>query len=151
MPLRLERDELRRLPEEVDNIKSIHLNRHLSLPIILETRKLQIEAEEILVSTWGVEQIKALSVWGAYGARGKGVTIGLLDTGIDAKHPDLQGKVTHWAEFDSLGNEVPESTPHDTDEHGTHCAGTLVGANVSRAVHWRGAWGKAGSGLGTQW
>jgi subtilisin family serine protease len=131
MPLRLERDELRRLPEEVDNIKSIHLNRHLSLPIILETRKLQIEAEEILVSTWGVEQIKALSVWGAYGARGKGVTIGLLDTGIDAKHPDLQDKVTHWAEFDSLGNEIAGSTPHDTDEHGTHCAGTLVGANAS--------------------
>ena len=131
MPLRLERDELHRLPEEVDNIKSIHLNRHLSLPIILETRKLQIEAEEILVSTWGVEQIKALSVWGAYGARGKGITIGLLDTGIDAKHPDLQDKVTDWAEFDSLGNEVAGSTPHDTDEHGTHCAGTLVGANIS--------------------
>jgi hypothetical protein len=67
MPLRLERDELQRLPEEVDNIKSIHLNRHLSLPAMVETRKLQVEAEEILISTWGIEQIKALSVWGAYG------------------------------------------------------------------------------------
>jgi hypothetical protein len=131
MPLRLERDELQRLPEEVDNIKSIHLNRHLSLPAMVETRKLQIEAEEILISTWGIEQIKALSVWGAYGARGKGVTIGLLDTGVDASHPDLQDKVVHWAEFDSLGNNIGGSVPHDTDEHGTHCAGTIVGANTS--------------------
>ena len=131
MPLRLERDELKKLSEEVSNIKSIHLNRRLSVPTMMETRKLQIEAEEILVSTWGLEQIKALAAWGAYGARGKGVTIGLLDTGADASHPDLQGKVAPWAEFDSLGNKVAGSTPHDSDEHGTHCAGTLVGGNAS--------------------
>ena len=131
MPLRFQKEELKALPEEVPNIRSLHLNRRLSLPSMLETRKLQIEAEEILVSTWGVEQIKALSVWGAYGARGKKVTIGLLDTGIDATHPDLKGKVAHWAEFDSLGNLVPGSNPHDSDEHGTHCGGTLVGSNAS--------------------
>src|SRR5262249_18448707 len=40
-------------------------------------------------------------------------------------------KIAHWAEFDSLGNIVKKSKPHDTDEHGTHCAGTLVGENAS--------------------
>ena len=131
MPLRLERDELRRLPDEVDNIKSIHLNRHLSLPLTMEARPLQIETDDIFASTWGLEQIKTLAVWGAYGARGDGVTIGLLDTGIDATHPDLADKVAHWAEFDSLGNLVEGATARDSDEHGTHCAGTLVGGNAS--------------------
>lgn len=131
MPLRLERDELRKLPEEVANIKAIHMNRRLAVPSIMETRPLQLESEEILSAAWGIEKIKALSVWGAYGTRGEGVTIGLLDTGVEASHPDLEGKVAHWVELDSLGRKVPGSTPHDTDEHGTHCAGTLVGGDGS--------------------
>ena len=56
--------------------------------------------------------------------------IGLLDTGVDAEHPDLKGKIEHWVEFDSLGTRV-KSQPYDSDEHGTHCAGTLVGGNES--------------------
>lgn len=60
IPLRLKRDELRELPREVPEIKSIHRNRHLNVPALMETKKLQIEEEGILVSTWGLEQIKAL-------------------------------------------------------------------------------------------
>jgi subtilisin family serine protease len=42
--------------------------------------------------------------------------------------------VADCADFDSLGNELAGSTPHDTDEHGTHYAGTLVGANASQRI-----------------
>jgi subtilisin family serine protease len=55
----------------------------------------------------------------------------VLDTGVEADHPDLEGKVTAWAEFDADGWEVPDSKPHDTDRHGTHCAGTIAGGNAS--------------------
>ncbi len=79
----------------------------------------------------GVNKIGALSVWGAYNARGKGVKIALLDTGVDIDHPDLKGKITNWAEFDSDGRQVIGSQPHDSAEHGTHCAGTLVGGRAS--------------------
>jgi hypothetical protein len=131
MPLRLNRDELRRLPTEVHNIQSIHINRRLSLPTTLHTRQHRMETEDILVSTWGLEKIKALAVWGAHDAKGKGVTIGLLDTGVEPSHADLNGKLAYWAEFNSLGNLVPDSKPHDSAEHGTHCAGTLVGGKES--------------------
>jgi subtilisin family serine protease len=131
VPLRLERDELRQLPQEVRNIRAIHVNRRLSLPPLQETRQHPAEAHDLLVSTWGLEKIGVLAVWGAHRARGKGVTIGLLDTGVDPNHPDLRNKIAHWAEFDSLGNLVPGSKPHDTSEHGTHCAGTLVGGRAS--------------------
>lgn len=82
-------------------------------------------------SAWGVRTIGALSSWGAYEARGRGIKIGLLDTGVDASHPDLAGKIAAWAEFDADGQEVSGSTPHDSATHGTHCAGTLVGGRAS--------------------
>lgn len=131
MPLRLEREELRKLPEEVENIKAIHLNRTLSRPSVVETQQIAFENEEMLASSWGVEKIKALSVWGVYGTRGAGTKVGLLDTGVDPEHPDLKGKIVNWAEFDSGGWLVEGSTPHDTDEHGTHCAGTIAGGSSS--------------------
>ncbi|UCF61393.1 MAG: S8 family serine peptidase, partial [Anaerolineaceae bacterium] len=82
-------------------------------------------------SAWGVLRIGALACWGAYGARGNGVNVGLLDTGVDASHPDLKGRITNWAEFDSDGRIVVGSKPHDSDEHGTHCAGIIAGGNKS--------------------
>ncbi|HKM53368.1 MAG TPA: S8 family serine peptidase [Isosphaeraceae bacterium] len=133
MPLVLERDELSRLPEEVKNIRSVHLNRALQIPQLMEIRPAQEETGTTardLSATWGLLKVNALAAWGVTGSRGEGVLIGLLDTGVDASHPDLKDKVAHWVEFDSLGIPVV-SQPHDSDEHGTHCAGTLAGGNAS--------------------
>ncbi|WP_089724024.1 S8 family peptidase [Candidatus Thiosymbion oneisti] len=127
MPLRLNKEELKKLPDEVAGIEDIHLNRRLSVPALLQTRRPEVEEKEVLHSTWGLERCNALAAWGLFSSRGRGVTIGLLDTGVDAEHPDLKGKIAHWAEFDYAGNQVMGSRPHDSDTHGTHCAGTLVG------------------------
>jgi subtilisin family serine protease len=55
----------------------------------------------------------------------------VLDTGIDATHPDLAGKVSSWAEFDSRGSPFSGSSPHDGHGHGTHVSGTIAGGNAS--------------------
>jgi subtilisin family serine protease len=133
MPLVLDRDELARLPDEVKNIRSVNLNRTLQVPQLMEIKPAQEEigtTARVLTATWGLLKVNALAAWGVTESRGNGVLIGLLDTGVDASHPDLKDKITHWVEFDSLGIPV-ESQPHDSDEHGTHCAGTLVGGNAS--------------------
>src|SRR5829696_8170590 len=60
----------------------------------------RLEGERSLVAqylltetaTWGISRINAMAVWDLYDARGADVTIGHLDTGVDASHPDLQGK-----------------------------------------------------------
>jgi subtilisin family serine protease len=59
------------------------------------------------------------------------VTVAVLDTGVDASHPDLEGKVAAWAEFDGSGSVVVGSRPHDTDRHGTHVCGTIAGGGTS--------------------
>lgn len=57
---------------------------------------------------------------------GDGVVVGILDTGIDAKHPELQNKVIAWKDFVS-----GKDKPYDGNGHGTHVAGTIAGDGVT--------------------
>lgn len=115
----------------IPNVEDIFPNRRLFVPPVAVPKQVPQSVDDNKVSGWGVRLIGALATWGAFGCRGKGVTIGLLDTGVDADHPDLKGKIAAWAEFDGKGKEVPNSKPHDSDQHGTHCAGTIVGGDAS--------------------
>lgn len=64
------------------------------------------------------------------GLDGRGVTICLADTGIDAGHPALRGApVLAWRDF--VDGRV---RPYDDDGHGTGMAGLLVGRGPLRGV-----------------
>ncbi|QLG12538.1 S8 family serine peptidase [Deinococcus sp. D7000] len=80
---------------------------------------------------WHLAKIGAPQAWAA-GFKGQGIKIGHLDSGIDPNHPQLQGKIAAFAEFDAEGNRV-NSQPHDSADHGTHTAGLLVGDTVGVA------------------
>ena len=75
---------------------------------------------------WGLEAIGAPTAW-QYGA-GAGVTIGMVDTGIDYAQQDLTGKVVAGATFlsnPSPGCATAQQNPGGGDDngHGTHVAG----------------------------
>lgn len=130
--LDIETDELAKLVQESDVIRSVYPNFEVQLPPVARTRTVPQAVEDERASAWGVHKVGALATWGAYGVRGTGVKVAVLDTGVDGSHPDLQGKVLDWAEFDRLGMRVRDSTtPYDSGEHGTHCAGTVAGGNAS--------------------
>jgi subtilisin family serine protease len=81
-------------------------------------------------STWGLDLMGVPRLWDQ-GLDGSGVRVGHLDTGVDGKHPALRKAVAAFAEFDELGRQVrPEPRSHDTDDHGTHTAGTIAGRPV---------------------
>jgi serine protease AprX len=52
---------------------------------------------------------------------GEGVRVAVIDTGVDADHPDLRGRVVAWKDF--VNNE---KTPYDDTGHGTHVAGIIA-------------------------
>jgi subtilisin family serine protease len=81
--------------------------------------------------TWGIEALGIPALW-KEGLTGRGVLVGHLDTGVDARHPALRdGAVARFAEFDLLGRLVrPTPRPHDTQGHGTHTAATIAGRPV---------------------
>lgn len=59
-------------------------------------------------------------------ALGQGIRVGVIDTGIDAKHPDLAGRVIAFADLVSKKTE-----PYDDQGHGTHVSGTIAGGTAS--------------------
>ncbi|PEC50993.1 peptidase [Bacillus sp. AFS096315] len=71
-----------------------------------------------------VPQIGAPTAWNA-GYNGTGVKVAVLDTGIDAEHPDLIGQVKETKSF------VPGEDVRDFNAHGTHVASTVLGTGAA--------------------
>ncbi|BCB79868.1 S8 family serine peptidase [Phytohabitans flavus] len=78
-----------------------------------------------------VPQIGAPAAWEA-GYTGAGVTVAVLDTGVDTAHPDLAGKVAESRNF----SEAPEAG--DTVGHGTHVASTIAGSGAASGGKYKG-------------
>lgn len=62
-------------------------------------------------------------------SRGAGVTVAVLDTGVDLSHPALAGRLVGGFDFvdgDSVPQEVGNQTDHPAYGHGTHVAGIVA-------------------------
>jgi subtilisin family serine protease len=103
-------------------VANIHPAGNLSLIRPVEVRP----ARAVAAPSWGVVRLKVPTLW-KNGIDGKGVVVGHLDTGVAGDHPALAGAISAFAEFDLAGNQVSGAKPHDSDEHGTHTAGSIVG------------------------
>lgn len=138
------------LPEEADDLAAIVLE-HVNIGFIAaqqgepqtetmrtdlmnDDRVLSVRPELYLFAlethldddekTWGVD---AVGAWGSQN-KGAGIKVAVLDTGLDLLHPDFADR-TIVSESFVTGEDV-----QDGQGHGTHCAGTAVGGQISDGV-----------------
>jgi subtilisin family serine protease len=69
--------------------------------------------------------------WWRNGYTGKGVKVAVVDTGIDASHPDFAGRILKTVDFTGQGVD-------DIDGHGTHVAGIVGGSGIASRYTYQG-------------
>lgn len=102
-----------------DDVQKIILDRR----IVLDRDYREVEELDGSAFTYGLEKIGVPELRGKHSdLTGKGVTVGIIDTGLDASHPEFKGKEVLFKDF--LNNKTE---PYDDNGHGTHVAGTISG------------------------
>ena len=82
---------------------------------------------------WAIESLQLPKVWD-FSTGSNDIIVGVIDSGIDGTHPDLQDSIVNelCRDFTS-GVEVATPNPTDLYGHGTHVAG-IIGATTNNGV-----------------
>lgn len=70
---------------------------------------------------WGLARIRAAEAWTT--VTGSGMTIAIVDSGVDLTHPDLAANVDADRDADFVDGKSDTDGAQDTSGHGTHIAG----------------------------
>jgi subtilisin family serine protease len=73
---------------------------------------------------WALDAIHLNSAAPASSAKGAGALVAVIDSGVDASHPDLAGRVVAGPDIVDGDND-----PSDPTGHGTHIAGIIAAAS----------------------
>lgn len=120
----------------ISGVKSVSPNYRVYLS--LKNNIPTIDAEDV----WKLDVDRNLcATSGKSCLTGKGIRIGIIDTGVDYTHPDLGGcfgtgcKVAGGWDFNAgLGGIIQDRDPMDEHGHGTHVASIAAGNGVLKGV-----------------
>jgi thermitase len=90
--------------------------------------------DPMLSQQWGLTRIQAAQAWGI-AAPQRTVYLAIIDTGVDANHPDLSQRVRRYSNGTVYGynTQLNNANTNDFHGHGTHCAG-IAAAHTGNGV-----------------
>lgn len=80
---------------------------------------------------WGLDKTGVPKAW-ELGATGQGITIAVIDTGVDINHPDLKDKIVPG--YNAITASTDLKSVRDNNGHGTHVAGIAAAARNGEGV-----------------
>ncbi len=97
---------------------------------LISPKSIAVANVAMLKKVGGVRMPDGLVAVGAHTTpnSGQGVTVAVLDTGIDQMHPVFEGKTIAKKNFTKEGEN--DQDVRDEVGHGTHCAATICGTRV---------------------
>ncbi|MCX2181501.1 S8 family serine peptidase [Streptomyces sp. SKN60] len=87
-------------------------------------------ADDMRSRQWYLDAMKADELWKV--ATGKGITVAVIDSGVDSTLPELRGKVLPGRNFETGG--LGRVDDKDTDRHGTNMALAIAGSGADGGV-----------------
>ncbi len=129
---------------EMPDEEAVRMRRELPNALILRDQPIElIQPERNVAGTknevtaadlWHLEAI-ALNTARQQGftGTGKNITVAILDTGINDRHPELQGKIAESYSLNDRTQQIQSIPSQDTHGHGTHVAGLICGQQVGVA------------------
>ena len=102
-----------------------------------ETERMTISSSSEFASQWSLSEIGADYAY-ARGYTGAGVTVGIIDTGMDGGHDALEGKLHSRSAIASNscpGGTCSFSAIRDTGSHGTAVGGLIAAAKLGNSMH----------------
>lgn len=84
------------------------------------------------ITPWGINAVAAPPAW-QY-AKGAGVKVCVVDTGVQVDHPDLKANIVGGKNFVAYRGKVDPTRYGDDNGHGTHVSGTIAALNNSIGV-----------------
>ncbi|WP_219834965.1 S8 family serine peptidase [Paenibacillus sp. R14(2021)] len=136
MEITIRADQIPQLAK-LPGVKSVHPNIRYYPADVPDSY--QAAAGSSTIDTVPLEQIGVTKAW-ERGITGKGLKVGVIDTGIDYMHPDLVGNYVKDGGYDAINqdNDPYEDLPdgeYEGSHHGTHVSGTIAGTASNTAEH----------------
>ncbi|MFF7279176.1 type VII secretion-associated serine protease mycosin [Streptomyces griseorubiginosus] len=82
-------------------------------------------ADQTRQAQWALQTLQAESAWKI--SEGKGVTVAVIDTGVNAEHVDLKGNVLKGKDFSDGDDDASPEASEEDPSHGTEMAAVIAG------------------------